>query len=93
MVPMEVKMVRMGIKIVSLWTQFNTNTSKKCDFPWERKLNIYKKTSEHFKKLAGVPFYFSLHFERQSSVDQVGHGGGSAEGHWIYLYIFCYNLL
>ena len=36
-----------------------------------------------FLKLAGVPFYFSLHFERQGSVDLVGHGGGSAEGQWI----------
>ena len=46
MVPMEVKIVPMGVKIVS--TQFNTNMSKKRDFPRERKLNIYKKTSEHF---------------------------------------------
>ena len=47
-VPMGVKMVPMGVKVVSFWTQFNTNISNKCDFPWERKLNIYKKSSEHF---------------------------------------------
>ena len=41
--------------------EFNlTQISKKCAFPWETKLNIYKKTSGRFFKLAGVPFCFSL---------------------------------
>ena len=83
MVPICIKMVPMGLKTLSFWTQFNTNISKKRDSAWERKLKIYKNISQHLTQLADVPFYFSLHFERQSSVALVGHGGGSAEGHWI----------
>ena len=64
MVPMWVKMVPMGVKFVSFWTQSETNVQKKC-LPVGKKAKHIQEHVGAFFKIGGRSVLFFITWERK----------------------------